>query len=130
MRSRFAWLLAGFGIASAVRSRLRRRAPTLGSPPEPPPEPDPRADELRQRITEAREVVGERDAFEEAETPVDADELRQRLAEAREVVDERGTFEEAETPVDEAPDPESRRRGVHDRGRAALDRMRGESPPE
>ena len=101
MRSRFAWLLAGFGIAAAVRSKLRRRAPTLGSPPEPPPEPDPRADELRQR-----------------------------LAEAREVVDERDTFEEAETPVDEAPDPESRRRSVHDRGRAALDRMRGESPPE
>ena len=31
------------------------------------PEPDPRADELRQRIAEAREVVDERDTFEEAE---------------------------------------------------------------
>ena len=59
-----------------------------------------------------------------------ADELRQRIAEAREVVDERDTFEEAEVTIDEAPDPASRRRDVHDRGRAALDRMRGESPPE
>jgi hypothetical protein len=102
MRSRFAWLLAGFGIAAALRSRLfRRRATPTTPPPEPAPEPDPRADELRQRIAEAREVVDERD-----------------------------TFEEAEVTIDEAPDPASRRREVHDRGRAALDRMRGEPPPE
>ena len=99
MRSRFAWLLAGLGIAAAVRSRLLRRPPA--APREPSPEPDPRADELRQRIAEARDVVDERDAFEEAETT-----------------------------IDEAPDPESRRRDVHDRGRAAVERMRGESPPE
>lgn len=101
MRSRFAWLLAGFGIAAALRSRLLRRAPAPAPLPEPSPEPDPRADELRQRIAEAREVVDERD-----------------------------TFEEAETRIDEAPDPESRRRDVHDRGRAALERMRGQPPPE
>ena len=101
MRSRFAWLLAGFGIAAAVRSRLLRPRATSTPLPEPALELDPRADELRQRIAEAREVVDERD-----------------------------TFEEAETRIDEAPDPESRRRDVHDRGRAALDRMRGESPPE
>jgi hypothetical protein len=101
MRSRFAWLVAGFGIAAALRSRLLRRPATSTPLPEPAPEPDPRANELRQRIAEARDVVDERD-----------------------------TFEEAETRVDEAPDPESRRRDVHDRGRAALDRMRGESPPE
>jgi len=101
MRSRFAWLLAGFGIAAALRSRLLRRPATSTPPPEPSPEPDPRAGELRQRIAEARDVVDERD-----------------------------TFEEAETRIDEAPDPASRRRDVHDRGRAALDRMRGESPPE
>jgi len=102
MRSRFAWLLAGFGIAAALGSRLFRRQVTPPTPlPEPTPEPDPRADELRQRIAEAREVVDERDSFEEAEVT-----------------------------IDEAPDPASRRREVHDRGRAALDRMRGESPPE
>lgn len=103
MRSRFAWLLAGFGIAAALGSRLLRRTAAPTARPEPAPEPDPRADELRQRIAEAREVV-----------------------------DERAMFEEAETTIDEAPDPDpaSRRRDVHDRGRAALDRMRGESPPE
>jgi hypothetical protein len=101
MRSRLAWLLAGFGIAAAVRSRLLRRAPAQAPPQEPSPEPDPRAGELRQRIAESREVV-----------------------------DERATFEEAETTIDEVPDPESRRRDVHDRGRAALERMRGEPPPE
>ena len=99
MRSRFAWLLAGLGIAAALRSRLLRRPAT--STPFPEPEFDPRADELRQRIAEARDVV-----------------------------DERETFEEAETRIDDAPDPESRRRDVHDRGRAALDRMRGEPPTE
>ena len=58
-------------------------------------------------------------------SPADrADELRQRIAEAREVVGERDEFEAAETPVDKA-DPESRRRDVHERGRAAVDRMRG-----
>ena len=101
MRSRFAWLLAGFGIAAALGSRLFRRQVTSTPLAEPAPEPDPRADELRQRIAESREVVDERD-----------------------------TFEEAEVTIDEAPDPASRRRDVHDRGRAALDRMRGESPPE
>ena len=101
MRSRFAWLLAGFGIAAALRSRLFRGPATSTPLPVPAPEPDPRADELKQRIAEAREVVDERD-----------------------------TFEEAEVTIDEAPDPASRRRDVHDRGRAALDRMRGESPPE
>ena len=101
MRSRFAWLLAGFGIAAALRSRLLRRPATSTPLPETAPDPDPRADVLRQRIAEAREVVDERD-----------------------------TFEEAETTIDEASDPDSRRRDVHDRGRAALDRMRGESPPE
>ena len=93
MRSRLAWLLAGFGLATAIAARLRTR-------PAPPihvePAPDPRADELRQRIAESRELV-----------------------------DEREEFEAAETPLDEA-DPEARRREVHQRGRAAVDRMRGD----
>ena len=101
MRSRFAWLLAGFGIAAALRSRLLRRPAPSRPLPEPAPEPDPRADELRERIAEARDVVDERDSFEEAETT-----------------------------IDEASDPASRRREVHDRGRAALDRMRGDPPSE
>jgi hypothetical protein len=100
MRSRVAWLVAGAGIAAALFARFLRQTPSA-SPPAPvappEPEPDPRADELRRRIAESREVV-----------------------------DEREVFEEAETPVDEA-DPEVRRQDVHDRGRAALERMRGDS---
>jgi hypothetical protein len=93
MRSRLAWMVAGFGVTAAAASRfLRRKGPA------PPAETDPRADELRQRIAESRAVVDERDAFEEAETP-----------------------------VDEAPDPQARRREVHERGRDAIDRMRGGS---
>ena len=57
-----------------------------------------------------------------------ADELRQRLAEARSVVDEREEFEAAETTVDQAdpalPSVEERRSEVHDAGRARLEQMR------
>jgi hypothetical protein len=90
MRSRLAWLVAGSGVAAAAAARFLRRG--RAQPP------DTRADELRQRIAESRAVVDEREAFEEAETP-----------------------------VDQAPDPEARRREVHERGRAAVDRMRGDS---
>jgi hypothetical protein len=100
MRSRVAWLLAGAGVVVALAVRFLRQTPSsrLPAPLAPPaPEPDPRADELRRRIAESREVV-----------------------------DEREVFEEAETPVDQA-DPDTRRQDVHVRGRAALERMRGES---
>ena len=60
-----------------------------------------------------------------------ADELRQKLAESRSIVEERDEFEGAEVTVDRAEpapeDPESRRRDVHDAGRATVERMRGES---
>jgi MYXO-CTERM domain-containing protein len=60
---------------------------------------DPRAEELRRKLEESRSIVEERDEFEAAEVTVD-------LAE----------------PAPE--DPESRRRAVHDAGRATVDRMR------
>jgi hypothetical protein len=66
---------------------------------EAPPGLDPRADELRRKLAESRSIVEERDEFEAAEVPVD-------LAEP--------------APVD----PESRRRAVHDAGRATVERMR------
>jgi hypothetical protein len=97
MQSRLAWLLAGFGIAAAAMSRFLRAPSPPPLPPVEPAEPDPRADELAQRIAEAREIV-----------------------------DEREEFEQSETPLDEA-DPETRRRHVHERGRAALERMRGDT---
>jgi hypothetical protein len=96
VQSRLAWLLAGFGLAAAAMSRFLRSPapPSSPLPPQAPPEPDPRAEELAQRIAASREIV-----------------------------DEREQFEAGETPVDEA-DPELRRRHVHERGRAALERMR------
>jgi len=59
--------------------------------------------------------------------PDPADALRAKLAEARAAGDDRGQFEAGETPVDEAADPDERRRAVHERGRDALDEMRGDS---
>ena len=71
-------------------------------------------------------------AHEELEVVGDdrADELRRRLEESRAVVAERDEFEAGETPVDRADpgeDPDARRRRVHDAGRAAAERMKGES---
>ncbi len=59
-----------------------------------------------------------------------ADELRRKLAESRSILEERDEFEAAEVTVDLAEpapeDPESRRRAVHDAGRATVERMRGD----
>jgi hypothetical protein len=54
-----------------------------------------------------------------------ADALRAKLDESRALVGERDVFEEGETPVDEA-DPEARRRSVHEQARARIDDLRGE----
>jgi hypothetical protein len=60
-----------------------------------------------------------------------AEELRRKLAESRSIVEERDEFEGGETTVDQvepAPeDPESRRRMVHESGRATVERMRDAS---
>ena len=59
--------------------------------------------------------------------PDPAEALRAKLAEAKAAGDDRDEFESGERPVDEAADPDERRRGVHERGRAAVDEMRGDS---
>ena len=61
--------------------------------------PDPRAEELRRRLAESRELVGERDEFEAAEP----------------------TVEQTEHAPD---DPERRRREVHDTARTVAQQMR------
>ncbi len=58
--------------------------------------------------------------------PDPAEELRAKLEESRVVVGEREEFEAGETPVDAAPDPESRRRDVHEQARKRIDELRGE----
>jgi hypothetical protein len=59
-----------------------------------------------------------------------AEDLRRKLAESRSIVEERDELEAAEVTADRAEpapeDPESRRRAVHDAGRATAERMRGE----
>ncbi len=86
-----AWLFGGF----AVFRFLRRRRPVEGEAP------DRRAEELKQRLAEAREVVEERDEFEASETTVD----------------------QAEPAM---PDADARRREVHEAGRATAEQMRGD----
>jgi hypothetical protein len=49
--------------------------------------------------------------------------LRAKLEESRALVGERDAFEEGETPVDEA-DPAVRRRSVHEQARARLDELK------
>ena len=56
------------------------------------------------------------------EAPDPADELRRKLEETRELAADQEEFSEGETPVD----TDERRREVHERGRAAIDEMRGE----
>ena len=88
MKARFT-AVGGVLGGLAVWRLLRRK-----SAPEPAPAPDPAA-ELRAKLKESKPLVAERDAFEEAETPVDA-----------------------------AADPESRRRDVHDAARARIDELK------
>jgi hypothetical protein len=97
MRSRLAWVAGGVGVGAAVVYRFFKGAPA----PPPLEGADPRADELRSRIAESRAIVDEREQFEEGETTVDRAEPAQPVE-----------------PVEE------RRRHVHERGQAAVDRMR------
>jgi hypothetical protein len=82
-------------VAGAVAARLRRRARSL-----PPPEPtvDPRAEDLRRKLAESRELVGEQAEFEAAETPIDT--------------------------VEPVEDVDAERRDLHAQARATIDEMR------
>jgi hypothetical protein len=106
VRNRVAIIAGAAAAAAGVAYGLlrRRTAPTpLPSEHAEPAEPDPRAEALREKLAASREIVTEREAFEEAETPVD---------------------EAVAAESDE--DVEERRRSVHERGRAAAEQMRDE----
>ncbi|MBD0330197.1 MAG: hypothetical protein ICV64_08855 [Thermoleophilia bacterium] len=108
MRRRLAWLLALGAAVLALRALGRRERDRAAdwAPRWPQPEPTSRP--------------------AEPGTDPRADELRRRLAESRELVEEREAFEEGELPVDRAdPGPEERRRRIHDEARAAVDEIRG-----
>ncbi len=95
MNPRIAALVGGVALAGAALYRLTRRGAAAPQPV--PTPPDPRADELRRKLAESREVVGEQEEFESAETTIDAVE-----------------------------DVEERRREIHERGHAAAEQMRGD----
>jgi hypothetical protein len=59
-----------------------------------------------------------------------ADELRKRLEESKTLIGEPSEAEAADVPVDEAVAPQDKRRQVHERARAAVDRMRASGAPE
>jgi hypothetical protein len=91
MRRPLAWLLGGFAVVRFFRRRGREASePT-----------DPRAEELRQRLAEARELAEERDEFEGGETTVD----------------------QAEPAT---PDADARRQEVHQAARSTVEQMRGD----
>ena len=98
MRSLLAFVSAATGTFALYRWLTRQGAPTATVPA-----PDERAEELRAKLAESRTLVEERDAFEAGETPVDA----------------------AEPGPPNAPEPDERRRRIHERARAATERMRG-----
>ena len=83
-----AFLAAGAALGAGLARALRRKpAPTH----ELPPAADPRADELREKLAEAREVVAEREEDEAAETPVDeAEATGEDIAERRRKVHAQG----------------------------------------
>jgi hypothetical protein len=110
VKARFAWLAGGIGVGVAAAYRALRPKPAALPPAH--DEPDPRAEELRQKLAEARTALDEREEFEAAETPVD---------EAVEPVPN------AETEP-ESPDLDERRRRVHERARSSAKKMRGREP--
>jgi hypothetical protein len=128
VRSKLGWFLGGLGFAAAVARLFRRDRAAPTSLPAPIPAPPPRAPEPQP------EPEPEPLLEPEAEADPRAEELRRRLDESRTLVDEREEFESGETTIDnaEAPaapqtsEPAARRRHVHDRGQATIDKMRRE----
>jgi hypothetical protein len=104
VKARLAWLAGGIGVGVAAAYRALRPPPSRTPPAE--ERPDPRAEELRQKLAEARAAVDEREEFEERETTVD----------------------QAPDPEPEPQDLDERRRRVHERAKASARKMRGRDP--
>ena len=101
MRRLLAWLGAAAGGVALYRWLARERAPVAELPAA-----DERAEELRAKLAESRTIVEERDEFEAGELRVD----------------------DAEPGPPAGPEPDERRRRVHERARAASERMRSSGP--
>jgi hypothetical protein len=110
VRARITLLAGGAAVVAAAAYKLLRARRPVAPTPLHEPVADSRADELREKLAASREVVDEREAAEERETPVD---------EAVELPD----------PADSEAEVEELRRTVHERGRGAVAEMRTEAPP-
>jgi hypothetical protein len=95
-------LLAGIAGVLGIRWVLRKRRAAV-----------------EQDLAEER---AEAEAAEPAAADPRADELRERIEQAKATADDREEFEAGETPVD-TPDPSARRAAVHEDARARIDEM-------
>jgi hypothetical protein len=128
VKARLAWLAGGIGVGVAAAYRALRSQPSQAPPVE--ERPDPRADELRQKLAEARAAVDEREEFEAGETPVDEAPDPEPAAEpsvrasgpVEGVSGEQGGSPAPAEPLDE------RRRRVHERAKASARKMRSRDP--
>jgi hypothetical protein len=78
----------------------------------------------KRREAVAHDVAAER-AEQEAEAPDPrAEQLRERIEQAKAAGDDRDDFEAGETPVNEA-DPAARRAAVHEAARARIEEISG-----
>ena len=100
VQTRAAIIAGAVAAAAGVAYGLLRRKPAPVAVPDEPAGPDPRAEALREKLAASREVVDEREAFEDAETTID------------------------EAVTASAEDVDEARRQLHERGRATVDDMR------
>ena len=100
MRRLYAWVAGAAGGLAAAGLLRRRRSDASVVAPEPPAGADPRAEELRAKLAE-------KDAASSEAAPPESDGAAAPESDA------------------EPQDVDTRRQGVHERGRAAIDEMRG-----
>jgi hypothetical protein len=97
-------ILAGLAALGVALARALRPPPV--DAPEVAPGPDPRADELREKLAEAREAATDRDEAEAGETTVDAVEATgDDLTEKRKQVHAEGEAVAAEMRRRSSPKP-------------------------
>ena len=81
MRARLALLAGGAAVAAGVVAGYLRRGRPAAVAPE--AAVDPRAEELRRKLAESRDLVGEQAEFEASETPIDTVEPVEDLDQER-----------------------------------------------
>ena len=109
MRRTLAWIAGALGLAGAYRALKRQQPATRAEGP------DPRAEELRRRLADAAPPEPVPDPAPEPPSEPVPDPLPDPVPE---------TAAGAPPESHATEDPESKRRDVHERARAAMDEMR------